>query len=60
MLFVKSRHPYKQDPWINVTKLLNVSTEQAKRSTQDQSGFVGGPCSHQCNSMVTGLPSEGF
>ena len=57
---MKSRYPYKQDPWVNVTKLLNVSTEQAKRSTQDQSAFFGGPCSRQYNSMVTGLPSGGF
>ena len=39
MLFAKSRRPYKRDPWINIAKLINVSTEQAKRSTQDKSGF---------------------
>ena len=27
-------------PWINIAKLLNVSIEQAKRSTQDKSGFA--------------------
>ena len=27
-------------PWINIAKLLNVSTEKAKRSTQDKSGFA--------------------
>ena len=50
MLFAKSRRPYKRDPsrshstgentahrspWINIAKLLNVSMEQAKRSTQE-------------------------
>ena len=39
MLFAKSRRPYKRDPWINIAKLINVSSEQAKRSTQDKSGF---------------------
>ena len=37
---MKSRRPYKWDPWINIAKLLNVSIEQAKRSTQDKSGFA--------------------
>ena len=27
-------------PWRNIAKLLNVSTEQAKRSAQDKSGFA--------------------
>ena len=36
----KSRRPYKLDPWINIAKLLNVSIEQTKRSTQDKSGFA--------------------
>ena len=40
ILFVKSRPPYKWDPWINIAKLFNVSIEQAKRSTQDKSGFA--------------------
>ena len=40
MLFAKSRRPYKRDRWINIVKLLNVSLEQAKRSTQDKSGFT--------------------
>ena len=40
MLFSKSRRPYKRDPWINIAKLLNVSIEQAKRSTQDKSDFA--------------------
>ena len=39
MLFAKSWRPYKRDPWINIAKLLNVSIEQAKGSTQDKSGF---------------------
>ena len=39
MLLAKSRRPYKRDPWINVAKLSNVSIGQAKRSTQDKSGF---------------------
>ena len=41
----KSRHQYKQEPWIHIVKLLNVSTEQAKRFTKDQSGFAGRLCS---------------
>ena len=45
MLFAKSRHQYKQDPWIHIAKLLNVSIEQVKRSTKDQSGFAGRLCS---------------
>ena len=46
MLFAKSRHQiYKQEPWIHIAKLLNVSTEHAKRSTKDQSGFAGRLCS---------------
>ena len=40
MLFAKSRRPYKRDRWINIGKLLNVPLEQAKRSTQDKSGFT--------------------
>ena len=40
MTFVKSRCPYKPDPWINITELLNISIKQAKRSTQDKSGFA--------------------
>ena len=28
-----------RDPWINNTKLLNVSIEQARRCTQDMGGF---------------------
>ena len=40
MLFAKSRHPYKWDPWMNVAKLLNVSSEQAKRSKQDKRGLA--------------------
>ena len=39
MVFAKSRCPYKRDPRINIAKLLNVSIEKAKRSTQDKSGF---------------------
>ena len=40
MLFAKSRPPYKRDLWINIAKLLNVSTEQAKRFTEGKSGFA--------------------
>ena len=40
MLFAESRRPYKRDPWISIAELLNVSIEQAKRSTQDKSGFA--------------------
>ena len=40
MLFAKSRRPYKRDPWINIAKLLTVSTEQAKRFTEGKSGFA--------------------
>ena len=59
MLFAKSRLPYKRDPWINIAKLLIVSTEQAKTSTQDKSGFTPlvERVFYQCNSMVTSLPS---
>ena len=35
MLFAKSGRPCKRDPWINIAKSLNVSIEQARRSTQD-------------------------
>ena len=40
MLFAKSRRPYKRDPWINIAKLLNVSTKQAKMFTEGKSGFA--------------------
>ena len=40
MPFAKSRRPYKLDPCINIAKLLNVSIEQAKRSTEDKLGFT--------------------
>ena len=40
MLFAKSRRPYKQDPWINIAKSLNVFIEHAKRSTLDKNGFA--------------------
>ena len=40
MLFAKSRRPYKRDPWINIAKLINVSIEQAKRSTRHKIGVV--------------------
>ena len=33
-------HTNRTHPWINIAKLLNVSTEQAKRSTQDKTGFA--------------------
>ena len=39
-LFAKSKRLYQQDPWINIAKLLNVFIEQAKRSTQNKSGFT--------------------
>lgn len=31
MLFAKLNRPYQRDPWINLTKLLNVSIEQARQ-----------------------------
>ena len=40
MLFAKSKRLYQLDPWINIAKLLNVFIEQAKRSTQNKSGFT--------------------
>ena len=40
MLFAKSKRPYKRDPWRNIAKLLNFPIEQAKRATQDKSGFA--------------------
>ena len=40
MLFAKSRRPYKRDSWTNIAILLNVFIEQAKRSTQNKSGFA--------------------
>ena len=40
MLFAKSRRPYKRDPWINIARLINVSIEQAKRSTVHKIGVV--------------------
>ena len=40
MLFAKSKRLYRLDPWINIAKLLNVFIEQAKRSTQNKSGFT--------------------
>ena len=39
-LLANSKRPYKRNPWINITKLLNASIEQVKRSTQDKSGFT--------------------
>ena len=40
ILFAKSKKPYYRDPWINISKLLNVSIEQAKRMTQGKAGFA--------------------
>mgnify|MGYP000594662591 CR=1 FL=1 len=40
MLFAKSKKPYQRDPWINISKMLKVSIEQAKRETQVKSGFA--------------------
>ena len=40
MLLANAKRPYQRTPWINITKLLNVSIEQAKRSMQDKSGFT--------------------
>ena len=40
MLLTKSRCPYQWNLWINIAKLLNVSIEEAKWSTQDKSGFA--------------------
>ena len=39
MLFAKSKS-IPTGTWINIAKLLIVSIEQAKRSTQDKSGFA--------------------
>lgn len=38
--YAKSKCPYQQYPWQNIAILLNISTEQAKRCTQDKSGFA--------------------
>ena len=47
MLFAKSKRLYQRDPWINnIAKLLNVFIEQAKRSTQNKSGFTALVASH--------------
>ena len=40
ILFAKSKKPYYRDPWINISKMLNVSIEQAKRTTQVKNGFA--------------------
>ena len=40
MLFAKSKKPYYGDPWMNITKMLGVSIEQAKRKTQEKFGFA--------------------
>ena len=40
MLFVKSKRSYQRDPSINIVKLLNISTEQARTGTQDKVGFA--------------------
>ena len=40
MLFAIPKRPYYRDPWINIAKMLNVSIEQAKRSTQLKAGFA--------------------
>ena len=39
MLFAKSRCPYQQVPWINITKLKHLK-EHARRCTQHKSGFT--------------------
>ena len=36
MLFAKSKKPYYRDPWMNISKMLGVSIEQAKRKTQEK------------------------
>ena len=40
MLFAKSKKPYFHDPWMNISKMLGVSIEQAKRKTQENFGFA--------------------
>ena len=40
MLFAIPKRAYHRDPWINIAKMLNVSSEQAKRSTQLKVGFA--------------------
>ena len=40
MLFAIPKLKYHRDPWINISKLLNVSIEQAKRTTQLKAGFA--------------------
>ena len=56
-MFAK-RRPYKRDPRITIGKLLNVSIEQANRSTQNKSGFaVLVDRLVASATSVTGLPS---
>ena len=40
MLFAIPKRKYHRDLWINISKLLNVSIEQAKRTTQLKAGFA--------------------
>ena len=40
MLFAIPKRAYHRDPWINIAKMLEVSIEQAKRSTQLKAGFA--------------------
>ena len=50
----KSKRPYRRHPWLIIAKILNVSTEQAKKCRQDQGCFaalVDRVVSRQCNSM---------
>ena len=57
MLFAKRRQ-YKGDPRINIGEIINVSTEQANRSTQNKSDFaVLVDRLVASATSVTGLPS---
>ena len=40
MMFAKATRGYYRDPWIKISSLLNVSIEQAKRSTQSRNKFA--------------------
>ena len=40
ILFAIPKRKNHRDPWINISKMLNVSIEQAKRTTQLKAGFA--------------------
>ena len=52
MLFAKLNRPYQRDPWINLTKLLNVSIEQARQMGPRNIGWL---CNRPFKSVVTRL-----